>query len=109
MKHTAPSASAVYPINSVFNDSTYQSYENHIVNAAASGFLEIDDKGRKNIIWFAGSQIGVEYHNGVFVTPTDGVKLVLSEDDNRLHAFSIGSSPLQSASCAFCGKLIPFR
>lgn len=108
IKHTAPSASSIYPINSVFNDPTYQAYENHFVNAAASGFLEIDDHGRKNIIWFAGSQIGVEYHNGVFVAPTDGVKLVLPEDDNRLHPFSIGSSPMKSALCASCGRLIPF-
>ena len=108
IKHTAPSASAIYPINSVFNDPTYQAYENHVVNAAASGFLEIDDLGRKNIIWFAGSQIGVEYHDGVFVAPTDGVKLVLPEDDDRLHAFSIGSSPLRSTLCASCGRPIPF-
>ena len=109
MKHTAPSASVVYSINSIFNDPTYKTYENHVVNATASGFLEIDDWGRKNIIWFAGSQIGVEYHNGVFVAPTDGVKLVLPEDDSRLHAFSIGSSPLQSMLCASCGRPIPYN
>ena len=108
IKHTPPSASAVYSINSVFNDSTYQTYESYVVNAAASGFLEIDNRGRKNIIWFVGSQVGVEYHNGVFVAPTDGVKLVLPEDESKLHAFSIGSSPLQSRSCASCGKPIPF-
>jgi hypothetical protein len=108
IKHTAPSASAVYSINSVFNDPTYQAYENYVVNATASGFLEIDYQGRKSIIWFAGSEIGVEYHNGVFVAPTDGVKLVLPEDVSRLHPFSIGSSPLKSTSCASCGRSIPF-
>jgi len=108
MKHTAPCSSAIYPINSVFKDPTYETYENHIVNAAASGFLEIDDRGRKNIIWFAGSQIGVEYNDSVFVAPTDGVKLVLPEDENKIHAFSIGSSPMQSTTCASCGRTIPF-
>ena len=107
MKHTAPSASATYTINSVFNDPTYQAYESYVVSAAASGFLEIDDRGRKDIIWFAGSQTGVEYHDGVFVAPTDGVKVVLPEDDRRIHAFPIGASPSQCAVCVSCGRVIP--
>jgi hypothetical protein len=107
-KHTAHSASAVYSINSVFDDPTYQTYQNYVMNAVASGFLEMDERGRKNIIRFAGSQIGKEYHNGMFTAPTEGVKLVLPEDENKLHAFSIGSSPLRTAPCASCGRSIPF-
>jgi hypothetical protein len=108
IKHTAPSASAVYPINTVFDDPTYPTIESLVVNTAASGFLEVDDRGRKNLIWYAGSRIGVEHHNGVFVAPTDGAKVVLSEDDTKVHAFSIGASPSRAEFCALCGKPIPF-
>jgi len=108
MKHTAPSASAVYPVNSFFDDPTYHTYENYVVTTAASGFLEIDDCGRKNLIWYAGSRIGAEYHGGMFVAPTEGVKLVLSEDDSSIHAFSIGASPSRTGFCDSCGKPVPF-
>ena len=109
IKHTAPSASAVYPINSVFDDATYHAIEGHIVNTIASGFLEIDDRGRHSHIWYAGSRIGAEYHNGVFVAPTDGVKVVLFEDDTKVHAFPIGASPSRASSFAlYVGNLSHF-
>ena len=108
IKHTAPAASSVYGITSVFEDPAYYSVESYLVNAAASGFLEIDDRGRCNLIWYAGSRVGAEYHNGVFVAPTDGVKVVLPEDDAKIHTYSIGSSPSRSEFCASCGNPIPF-
>lgn len=105
IKHTAPSCLA--GIISVFSNPTYSSYSTYVVNTAASGLLEIDARGRKNVIWFAGSQTGIEYRNGAFFAPSDGVKIVWPENDSKLHAFPIASSPLQSAVCASCGKLVP--
>ncbi|MCI0558924.1 MAG: hypothetical protein MN733_10545 [Nitrososphaera sp.] len=105
VKHTAPTAS--YHLNSVFAGPTLQAYSTYVVNTAASGFLEVDDQGRKNLIWFAGSQNGVEYRNGAFSAPTAGVKVVWPEDDNKLHAYPIAASPLRIEVCASCGKQIP--
>ena len=107
IKHTAPSSIASDSIHSVFTDPTYKTYEGYVVNTAASGFLEIDNNKKKNLIWFAGSRIGVQYRNGKFDAPADGVKLVLPENENKIHAFSLPASPLQSVSCASCGRAIP--
>lgn len=107
IKHTAPSASSSRT-HSVFNDPTYQAYSTYVVNTAASGFLEIDDWNRENLIWFAGSQTGVMYQNGSFVAPADGIKVVLPESDPMIHAFPIASSPLRSVVCDTCGRPIPF-
>jgi hypothetical protein len=107
--HTAPSASHLEKdINSVFSDPTYKGYSTYVVNTTASGFLEIDSGGHKNLIWFAGSQTGIEYRKGAFFAPSDGVKVVWPENDDKLHAFPIASSPLQSVVCTLCGRPIPF-
>jgi hypothetical protein len=107
MKHTAPAPDPKERKQSIFNDRTYQAYEKYVVNTAASGFLEINDSGQKNVIWLAGSTLGIYYENGNYVAPTDGVKLVFPENDTRLHAFSISASPGQVVYCATCGRSIP--
>jgi hypothetical protein len=107
IKHTAPAGSS--DLNSVFNDPSYRTYSRYIVNTSASGFLEIDDRNRKNLIWFAGSQNGVEYRDGAFSAPTDAVKVVWPENEERIHAFPIVSSTLEGIRCASCGKPIPFH
>lgn len=107
MKHTAPSPNPAYKKRSIFNDPTYQAYETYIVNTAASGFLELDDAGHKNVIWLAGSTIGVYYESGSYIAPTDGVKLVFPENDQKLHAFSISSSTNKVVLCSVCGRPIP--
>ncbi len=105
MKHSSPTAS--YNLNSVFSDPTYQAYSGYIVNTVASGLLEVDDQGRKNLMWFAGSQNGVEYRSGTFTAPTEGVKVVWSENESKLHAFPIAASPHRIEVCASCGNPIP--
>ncbi len=105
IKHTAPSQS--YPLNSVFDDPTYKAYSKYVVSTSASGLLEIDDQGRNNLMWFAGSRTGAEYRNGVFTAPTEGVKVVWPESGTKLHAFPITGSPHRSVNCASCGKALP--
>lgn len=106
IKHTSPTAS--YNLNSVFADPTYQAYSGYVVNTIASGLLEVDNQGCKNLIWFAGSQNGVEYRSGLFTAPTKGVKVVWPESDSKLHAFPIAASPQRIEGCFSCGKQIPF-
>lgn len=105
IKHTAPSGS--HQLNSIFDDPTYDEYRRYVVTTTASGLLEIDDQGRKNLWWFAGSQTGAEYRNGVYFAPTDGVKIVWPENDTKLHAYPIVSSPGSTVTCASCGKSLP--
>ena len=105
IKHTAPTGT--YSVNSIFVDPTYITYSNYIVSGIVSGFLEIDYYGRNNLIWFAGELTGAEYHNGVFVAPTNGVKIVLPEDETKLHAFPILANPGTVNYCVSCRKPLP--
>lgn len=103
IKHTAPTGT--YFVNSVFDDPL--AYSGYIVTGTMSGFLEVDDRNRNNLIWYAGERTGVEYRNGVFVAPTNGVKIVLSQDYSKIHAFPIVDNPCTVNYCANCGKPLP--
>lgn len=105
VKHTAPTG--VYPTNSVFYDNSWSGYQNYMVTVAASGCLEVDNYGRKNLIYFAGEETGLRYDNGSFTAPCSGVMLVCGESVGYVHAFPIDFSP-ESRICAQCGKLVPF-
>ena len=105
IKHTAPTGT--YPLNSIFNDPTYDTYSGYIVTGTMSGLLEIDDNGRKNFIWYAGETTGAEYRNGIYIAPTNGVKIVLPEDSTRLHAFPILAQPNVINYCLNCGAPLP--
>jgi hypothetical protein len=105
IKHTAPSSLDWGP-HSVFNDSSYHAYHNYLVNTSASGFVEIDDEGRVNMAWYAGSSTGIKYRDGVFQKPTDGVKLVYHNNDETIHAFPIPMAPYETTKCANCGILV---
>ncbi len=52
MKHTVPSV--LYEAVSVFESTSTGRYERYVVDAGASGAIEIDDRGRRNISWLAG-------------------------------------------------------
>jgi len=105
IKHTAPTG--IYQINSVFDDPTYTTYHDYIVTGTISGMLEIDDRGRKNLIWYAGRETGAEYQNDVFIAPASGVKIVWPEDDQKLHAYPITYSPGAINYCQICGTPMP--
>jgi hypothetical protein len=104
IKHTV--SSPQYNQVSIFDDPSTQAYQDYIVNSFASGCFEIDDRGRGNIILIAGSSAGALYENGAFKAPQDAVKIVLSLDPQRLHAFPIGSTKLSTGVCEGCGKPI---
>ena len=105
VKHTAPSS--VHSVNSIFHDPDWSAYEQYLVNTAASGCLEIDDQNRKNLILFAGQEVGLLKVNGVFRAPCSGVKLVCSEDAVKAHGFPIAFEP-QSRTCESCTGSVPF-
>jgi hypothetical protein len=104
IKHTA--SGAVFSLNSVFNDPTWPTYHKYMVAAIASGSLEVDDQGRKNLYIYAGKETGLTQQSGGFVASCSGVKVVLSEQSGHIHAFPT-SIRADSQVCARCGKLVP--
>jgi len=103
IKHTVPLS---HPFASVFNSTSTGDYAAYVVDAAASGAVEFDAQGRRNLIWIAGRPTGFRFQNGVLVGPTDGVKVVLSSEATRVHAFPVSSTSLETHICASCGGLV---
>jgi long-subunit fatty acid transport protein len=103
MKHTVPSS--LSPIVSVFESMSTGRYEN-VISTVASGAVEIDDQNRRNFIWLAGERTGFGYEHGALQGPQDGVKVVLSSESEKIHAFSVNASTLVTEPCARCGHLI---
>jgi hypothetical protein len=103
IKHTVP---LVHPSASVFNSTSTGVYANYILDTAASGAVEIDAHGRRNIVWIAGRENGFSFRGGTLVGPTDGVKVVLSSEATLVHAFPISSTSLATHTCAWCGGLV---
>ena len=100
IKHTIPSAQS-HAI-SIFDMSEGKSFKDFITNTLASGCVEIDDQGRKNIIWIAGKKQGYIWANNALQGDEDGVKVVLSDNPDRIHAFPIASSSLEKGRCMSC-------
>lgn len=101
MKHTVPDPTL--DIQSVFDSADTQKYADHIVQASLSGSVEFDDLGRRNVIWAAGEQTGFQYANGNLVQPQDAVKVVLSSETGRIHAYPQNTTNFSTAPCADCG------
>lgn len=104
IKHTIETSG--HPINSVFNDPRWGVYQNYIVAGAASGALEIDDLGRKNLVFFAGRETGLTYANNAFAMSSSGVKVICSEDEAKIHAYPYAIG-LGVQRCATCGRPVP--
>lgn len=103
LKHTLPNS---HPCASVFNSTSTRDYANYVVDAAASGVVELDAQGRRNIVWLAGHPTGFSYKDGALVDPTDGVKVVLSSEATKVHAFPVKVANLVTHLCASCRGLV---
>jgi hypothetical protein len=102
-KHTIPHS---HPSASVFGTTSTGEYVKYVADAAASGSVEIDAYGRRNIIRMPGHPTGFRIDKGATLGPTDGVKVVLSSDAFRVHGFPINSTSLVSNICAACGGAV---
>ena len=103
-KHTVPSTQ--YPLQSVFTSPSTEEYGQYIVDASSAGSVEIDDMGRKNIIFVVGANSGFRYEYGQLKKPLDAVKIVLSSSTGKIHAYPEGSTSFSTQRCAKCGSLI---
>ncbi len=101
IKHTVPDPK--FRIQSVFESGTTQKYAAYIVEASLSGSVELDDKGRRNIIWAAGEPTGFLFKSGALVRPQDAVKVVLSTETQRIHAYPQNSTTFTAGRCLKCG------
>ena len=63
LKHTAP---VKYSYVSVFDSTGTENYKNYTVSTASSGWVEEDDRGRINMVWYAGKYTGATFENGIF-------------------------------------------
>lgn len=105
LKHTAPEPGNGF--TSVYNDETFKKYEHYTITASASGCCEIDNYGRKNYYWYAGETIGLTYKDGNIVASGDTVKLVLNENESKVHSYPVEmGSTLKTTTCCKCGKKI---
>lgn len=101
LKHVLPNTGSYV---SIFNDPDYQKYSDFIVNASISGSVEIQPNGKVNYIYFAGKDVGVLFNNGLYVMPNDAVKVVLTFDSQKIHAYPTGSLGISQAICAICSN-----
>lgn len=104
IKHTIPINDE--GIVSVFDNPEYEQYKQFIVTTSASGSVEIDNFGRSNIIWFAGYDVGITYENGLFQTTTNTIKVVLHDNELKIHSFPVESFNYETKKCEHCGKII---
>ncbi len=93
---------------SVFDDPAYSTYATYVGNTSGSGCLEIDDSGRKNLIWVAGKNTGFTYVNGIFRQPEDAIRVVLYDNQLKIHAFPTNSYIVDTKRCHRCGELVAY-
>ena len=105
VKHNYPTK--IEKIHSIFADPSMSKYSEYVVNTSASGCLEIDDKGRMNLIFAAGEVTGYTFVNGTLYRPDNAIRLVFYQDQENIHAFSTSGSVIPQV-CSKCGKQIIF-
>ena len=102
IKHTTlPTSSS--KLISVFQSTNLSEYAEYVVSTAAAGAVEVDSRGRRNVIWVFGREIGYTFRGGVIQHPDDGMMLALSSDPLKAHLIPSNSADLQKATCSKCG------
>jgi hypothetical protein len=102
-KHTVPNAQI--EIQSVFDTRSTQAYAGYLVGALAAGSVEIDNRGSTNVIWAAGLPTGFLFRSGSLIQPQDAVKVVLSSNASKVHAYPANSTSFLGVTCSRCGGL----
>ena len=102
IKHTIPSSCS--GLKSIFTDPSTVTYRDHIVSAVSSGYVEVDSFNRTNICWVGSDTNGATYRDGRFYLPTNSVRVVLHDNEFKIHAFPYSVSGTIANRCANCGK-----
>jgi hypothetical protein len=105
LKHTMP-VSGTGKV-SIFDDPDYEKIKDYAVTVALSGAVEVDSKGRTNLIWYAGEKVGVTYRDDAYYALADSVKVVFHDDQYKIHTFPVESQIGEVRKCKQCGKVTP--
>ncbi len=106
IEHTVPASSSHKKLNSIYADPTYQTYKNYYVSGSASGSLEIQPDGKKNLILHAHKKLGSAFETGSFKFSGEAVKIVYPENTGKLHHFHVDANSYSLKICANCGCAI---
>jgi hypothetical protein len=92
-------------VQSIFDSSSTQYYDDCIREGLARGFLEVDASLGTQVIFCpsAQSSIGSKYKWGIFAERTDTVVVVKTFDPNKVHTFTENSGRYASLLCRHCG------
>jgi hypothetical protein len=103
MEHTVPASGCGKYLSSIYADPTYDAYKEYYVNTSASGSLEVQPDGKKNIIWYADKALGPAFETGSFKFSGEAVKIVYAENTGKLHHFHVDANKYLTKTCAICG------
>jgi hypothetical protein len=89
---------------SLFRDPEYGNYSRYVIGACNSGCLEIDTRNRKNMVYWAGEEIGGYYsrNSGGIIYPESGVKVAFFNDEAKIHGFTCNPMEVLYRQCACC-------
>jgi hypothetical protein len=105
LKHTI--RDPAFSVQSVVATRNTQACADYFVAAQAPVAAEVDEKGPSNIIVAAGKTVGVQLNQGQLVgPPQDAVKVVLSSDPWKVHAYPAHSTTFTGAKCSDCNLTV---
>lgn len=104
IKHTSPSGYNGWL--SIFDRPDYKEYQDFTVSASLSGCCEIDGLGRTNLVWYAGRHVGMTFNNSRYSCPNDAIKVVLHDNQARIHSFPVNYEQHYIKRCLECDTLI---
>jgi hypothetical protein len=102
-KHIKPSSS--YCVQTVFDNSSTQYYEECIREVFENGAVQIENRGT-NIIFCPSTQstLGSKYKWGEYASRENTVIVVKTSEPHGVHAFLTASSQYENHQCAQCGN-----
>jgi hypothetical protein len=105
-KHTKGDPTA--PVNSTFDDEDRGTYQLEIARALDAGSCQVDQFGRRNIFYAANRPTGTTATKAGGEVTVSGLKIVLPDEQAKIHAFPYGSPEIPTKRCSRCGEQIPW-
>lgn len=100
-KHTVVDPSE--RLQSIFSDPSTATIRVEVENALSSGAMEMDDRGRINLLTWSGQGVGYRYEWGTQIEEQQITKVVLSSNAGQRHQFTETIARLGSQRCSICG------
>jgi hypothetical protein len=100
-KHINAPLTTNAPVVGVFPTTSTAAYRSYALSAMEYGSVVIDHRG-PSVIQGTTAQTGDRFERGVFVRPTDAVKVVLVADPSRVHAYPVNSTIYSTYACNEC-------